>query len=832
MNEARKRSDETYWLTFRRNKGAFASRTYLQQAHGGGMNSRTICRLLMTWVVLTALGYGPNIVRAAESDTGVTTNSAALDEIVVTARKRTETLLDAPIAITAVSKEALERYAISDYQSLSNQVPGLIVNAGANAVGATVTLRGITTGDYDASFSQAVSTAIDGVQLSKGISMQEGLFDMQQVEVLEGPQTLFYGKNSPGGVINITTMDPTDHLSGFMRVQDEFEGQDKLVSAAVSGPLAEGLSARLAVQGRWFEGYNTNEIVANPAPFGVLPDGTHAPNGDEQIARLTLKYSNGSNFNVRTKIQVYNLLDSGRQETAQLYACPASNPYNFFLGNLSCSPGNHVALTQISAASITAAGLPASDFFGPHQFSAIRSVLGSVQVDYHFLDDRLALTSVSAYYNTSNRDQLDASYSGLIASLPSANADNYGSYSEELRLQSNFGGYFDFLTGVLYQHEREHTYTADALTLTPFFGFPFAVPIPPFVHEFHTDTYSGFAQAQFHITKQIDLSFGERWTEEKKMADQLDSNSTPCPGLPKDSCTQLGLRAVFHNLSPDVTLSWKPDERLNVYASYKEGFKSGGFAASVFTAPSLSDLVYKPEKTQGFEVGAKALLLNGALSFNIDAFRYNYNDLQVSFHAPGSTEIIITNAPAARTQGVEMQMAWKPGFVQGLTFRGAVDYTDAKYLDYHSTCYAAQTIAQGCVPEGGGLSTQNLNGKQMIDAPAWTGTLGVEFHAPLGTTRFNYGLSIDALFSSRYQSYSLYDPRAEQASSTKLNASARVYDGNWSVALIGTNLTSALRATESDVTTFSTIVGAGHPADLFGWFNPPRQITLQVTRSF
>jgi hypothetical protein len=78
----------------------------------------------------------------------------------------------------------------------------------------------------------------------------------------------------------------------------------------------------------------------------------------------------------------------------------------------------------------------------------------------------------------------------------------------------------------------------------------------------------------------------------------------------------------------------------------------------------------------------------------------------------------------------------------------------------------------------------------------------------------------------------LYDPRAEQASYTRLNASARIYDGNWNVALIGTNLTSSLRATESDVSTFSTVVGAGHPADLFGWFNPPREITLQVTRSF
>ena len=796
------------------------------------MNSRAISRLLTACVVVASLGAGRDIARATDADTGGTANGAALDEIVVTARKRTETLLDAPIAITAVNKEALERYAVSDYQSLSDQVPGLIVNQGANAVGATVTLRGITTGDYDASFSQAVSTAIDGVQLSKGISMQQGLFDMQQVEVLEGPQTLFYGKNSPGGVINITTMDPTDHLSGYMRVQYGFEEQDKLVSAAVSGPLAEGLTARFAAQGRWFEGYNTNEIVANPATFGAVPDGTHAPDGDEQIARLTLKYTNGSNFNVRTKLEVYNLLDSGRQETAQLYSCPASNPYNYFLGNLACSPGKHVALSQITTASITGAGLSTSDFFGPHQFSSIRSVLGSVQIDYKFLDNKLALTSVSGYYNMNNRDQIDASYSGVFASLPSANSDDYGSYSEELRLQSDFGGYVDFLTGFLYQHEREHTYTVDALTLTPYFGFPFAIGIPPFVHEFDTDTYSGFAQVQFHITKRIELSFGERWTEEKKMADQLDSNQAPCPGLPNDSCTILGMGAVFHNVSPDVTLSFKPDERLNVYASYKEGFKSGGFSASVFTAPSLSDLEYKPEKTQGFEVGAKTLLLNGALSFNVDAFRYDYNDLQVSYHAPGSTDIIITNAPAARTEGVEVQAAWKPGFVQGLTLRGAVDYLDAKYVNYNSTCYSAQTIAQGCVPDGAGIATQDLDGKPMVDAPAWTGTLGFDFHAPLGSTQFNYGISTDALFSSRYQSYSLYDPRAEQASYTRLNASARIYDGNWNVALMGTNLTNSLRATESDVSTFSTVVGAGHPADLFGWFNPPREITLQVTRSF
>jgi iron complex outermembrane recepter protein len=801
------------------------------------MIPRNIFKTVLLSAFFAALAFGQNGLYAATSvsDVGsdIKNDSGTLEEVVVTARKRTESLLDTPIAITALSKDTLERYAVQDYQSVAELVPSLLVAVGAGATGASIALRGITTGDSDASFSQAISTAIDGVQLSKGLSLQEGLFDMQQIEVLKGPQALFFGKNSPGGVINIRTVDPTEELSGFARVQDELYASDKLVSGAVSGKIADGLTARFAIQGSWLAGYNSNQIVPNDSsPFGVQPNSNRAPAGDEQIARLTLHYTIGSNFDVRAKIQYYDDHDTGRQSNVQLYACPPTNPYNFFLTTVDCIPNETNALTKLSAASIAAAGLPASDFFGSNQFSDIHSLLTSVAANYKFADEKLTLASITGYYDTRNKSQLDATFSGVYASLPSANVDDYYSLSEELRLQSNFHWYLDFMTGFLYQHEDEFTYTADALTLTPFFGFPFAIPIPPFIHNFKTQTYSPFAQLQFHLPHQFELSVGERWTEEKKTGDQLSSNPAPCPGLPNNSCNQYGLETVFHNLSSDFTLSYKPDPNLNFYASYREGYKSGGFSASVFMATSLSQLEYKPETAHGYEIGAKARLFEGTLSIDADAFHYTYDDLQVSYHSPGSTVIVITNAAEALTQGVELDSAWKPRFAAGLTLRAAITYVDAKYLSYLSTCYADQSPAQGCVPDALGVPTQNLAGKQMQDAPEWTGNIGFDYHAPLPGTQINYGLAMDAIFSSKYQSYVLYDPRAEQSSSTTINANVRVYSANWNVALIGRNLTNEIRATQSDISTFSTIVGAGHPSDLIGWFTPPRALLLQLTWNF
>src|SRR5579862_5736847 len=239
-------------------------------------------------------------------------NSNELEEVIVTARKRQESLLDAPVPVTAFTQQKLEQYATQNFQTLAEQTPGLVVNVGGDATGATIALRGVKASDYDATFSQPVSTNLDGIQLSKALSLAEGLFDMQQVEILRGPQALFFGKNSPGGVINISTVDPEDTFGGMLRFQYDFASNEELGFAAVDTPIADGLSARLAVQARGFDGYFTNE--AQPTNYPIDPitgaSGANTPNGDEQIARLTLLYKPDPSFDIRAKLTYYNLHDS------------------------------------------------------------------------------------------------------------------------------------------------------------------------------------------------------------------------------------------------------------------------------------------------------------------------------------------------------------------------------------------------------------------------------------------------------------------------------------------------------------------------------------------
>ena len=184
--------------------------------------------------------------------------AAELVEVVVTARQRDETLQDVPVAVTAISAQTLEKMSTTDIRDLANYSSGLIIDVGDSGAGGTINLRGLGTSPTQAGFEQTVSIAIDGVQVWRPRIIRVGLMDVQQIEVLKGPQALFFGKNSPAGVVAIKTADPTDEFSGFVRAGYEFDAGGYKVQGAFSGPLTERIGARLAVSWRDSDGYIKN----------------------------------------------------------------------------------------------------------------------------------------------------------------------------------------------------------------------------------------------------------------------------------------------------------------------------------------------------------------------------------------------------------------------------------------------------------------------------------------------------------------------------------------------------------------------------------------------
>jgi iron complex outermembrane receptor protein len=234
---------------------------------------------------------------------------ALADDIVVLARKREESLLKVPVIATALQAEQLDQYSISDMNSITERVPGLNVGGNVGSIGTQVTLRGVGTTSLNANLDQSVSLNVDGLQLTNGNAFRSSHFDMAQIEVLKGPQALFYGKASPAGVISVRTNDPTDDFEVVMRAGYEFVARGKVGELILSGPVSDTLRVRLATQYSQTDGYWKNGFVAgNDTVFGTgdfgaqAPEHSRFPHEKNFFIRGTVLWEPSDRFNARLKV--------------------------------------------------------------------------------------------------------------------------------------------------------------------------------------------------------------------------------------------------------------------------------------------------------------------------------------------------------------------------------------------------------------------------------------------------------------------------------------------------------------------------------------------------
>ena len=772
-----------------------------------------------------------------------------IEEVIVSARMREETDMSVPVSISALSAEDIDNAAIDSFADLSTLVPSLSVSEVSGGLGGAIILRGIgTSAGSNASFEQTVSVNIDGVQLSRGTALRIAQLDMKQIEVLRGPQALFFGKNSPAGAISITTQDPTDELETMIRIGHELNADQTSIDLMASGPLSETLGGRITINSSQMDGWVDNhagdvEAAANAlVPGAVNARMNEGPENDFIFTRLSLLWEPSDEFRLRSKLSYAEQEGAGFQQgpNQRIYCPQGTAQVGFQVGRLTTDPTTAAALTPLLAnsdckpddnyshGSINPDHLVNSDL-GKDEKGLGKYQLGLASIEANWqITPELGLTAITGLGDIEEKRYDTYSYNPASAfeGLNFGGITSWEQLSQELRLSSNYSEGINFVFGGFFETTELKTYTQN-----------FATPGPRFDHKIEGSTASLFASAFYDLTDTVELSGGVRWTEEEREL-TINLNGLAQPLDPS--------KATFNNTSPELTLTWRPSDNLTLFASYREGFKSGGFGTpninqAAFTTPQ--DFLFKPENVDGFEIGMHALALDGQMRMNAAIYNYNYQDLQVNSldNSSGIPVIRINNAAEATLQGAEFDFLYEPFDFEGLSLNGAINYSGSEFDKFDASCYIGQTQAEGCnlgLNSGTGrYQAQDLAGESLPSNSEWAGSLGMAFTGLLSGSQLGYRVSTDLSYRSSYNPHPELAPGAEQSDVTYLNGSIKLFaeDERWEVELIGRNLTNEFRAQSSSnapTTGTGSLTGSttsGGLADLVGYVNRGREILLRVT---
>jgi outer membrane receptor protein involved in Fe transport len=763
-------------------------------------------------------------------------------EILVTARRRAERLIDVPVAATTLGGEALGRYATTDLTSVATQVPQLKIDRVGFGNGAIINIRGVGSSAVDAAIEQEVTVNIDGIPISRGRVVTQALFDIQSIEVLKGPQALFFGKNSPAGVITVNSTNPGHEVEGYIKAGYETTAQEYSVEGAVTLPLSDAF--RIRVAGRFsnmMEGFITNDAgpITDPAllPAQLVAAGLTLPGAPERdlpgtrdrVVRLTALYDPGTGFDANFKFLYSKHMDDGYAQGTIIFSCGPgqTNPSTLDLGaavpkylldpyGRCTGPSTHSSVGTVPAA--IAARYPASN--GGVPYVDVDTYLSSLTLNYALTDD-LKLTSVSGYYKYQENGWGAFDYTTL-AIASGKNDDGQRSISQELRLQSSFSTPLNFTLGLYYGNDKRSYFQAGTIG---YFGID---PVTGRTDTTSSDssftgkTYSAFGQLTWNLTPTVELSGGARYTHERKtgnMGNVYLHAARAASFLP--ITTRLIGAFTEENVSPEVTMSWHPAPDVLLYGSFKTGFKSGGFSSPTrYPAnATLANQTFGQETVHGFEGGMKFSTLDRRLTGDLGIYDYTYKGLQLTAYDGTTSSYFTQNAGSASVRGVEMSLNFRVS--DAFALRGSGAYNHARYASFPgSQCFTGQTAAEGCV-----AAKQSLTGQPLSRAPDWTLQGGATWTVPIGAD-WKFSASGDVRYTSKYFISTNNSPFALQPGFTMLDLSAKVYSADWELALVGKNLTNRIYG----------VVGNDKPLGPRGQVSAnigrPREILVQLTRHF
>lgn len=768
------------------------------------------------------------------------------NEIIVTARRRDERLIDAPVAITALGGAALDNYAVTEFSDMASLVPTMIAGKAASGSSASIFLRGVGSTALSAGFDQSVSFVIDGMPMSRGREIGLSQYDVQRVEVLKGPQALFFGKNATGGLIAVTTNSPRDVFEAGFKAGYGFEAKEKYGEGYISGPLGDTLRARLAFRVSDSEGSLTNTSAETYLdPFGLARhrNSKYRGGGETYSGRLTVEWEPADNLTLQLKTGYTKQKDGGPSDLLERI-CGGGRTVPFAANGIPPSPNADCRVDGRADNSSFPIEIAQTDFRfarDGYMFADLKSGFGILTATLN--TDVFDVTSITSYYRFKQTDLNNVSGEGYPAGF--SQLADYRQTAEELRFQSKWDGSVNVLFG-LFASSNKFIFDVDA--------YIFPVPLVPAFSTYTTfkkdsgfsgSSMSAFADVTANLTDQLELSAGARYSYESR--DSYLFSRPAYPGFaaffPGNISTDDRYRES--DVSPQVTLRYKPSRDLTFYAAYKEGFKSGGFNISQTLAGGLTTESarmagqFGAERARGGEVGARAILMGGDLSLNTTAYYYDYLDLQVQNFDPVTIGQVVANAGTLRVQGIEGDFNWRLG---GFSLRGAAAYNHAQYKDYVGQCYGGQTVAAGCnllAPPGGAFSSQDYDGRTPPKAPRFAGRIGASYDMPLSASGWSLQFSGDMSYSGKYNFTDTLRPDSVQPSFTKFDASIRVNgpDDRWTIGLIGRNLTNERVVIAANDIPFAGGTGTGTAgpgvlADMSAFVDNPREIFVEVGFKF
>lgn len=723
---------------------------------------------------------------------------AQIEEIVVTARKREESIMKVPVVASVLTGAQIEQYSQGNLQDFVNRVPGLDLGNSVMSIGTQVSLRGIGNSVLNTTMDQSVALNVDGMQMTQGLAYSVAMFDIERIEVLKGPHALFYGKAAPAGVIAIQSALPSDELEVILRYGHEFEAKEHRTDFILSGPVTDTLGLRLAARYQDGDGWMKNKAVAAPGTGAVTPTERNFAPYTDWMVRGTAVWEPNDRF--RSVLRI----NSSRSESpydggmAQMASCPdgvrAPMGIPFMGGTEDCKFDDTIHNVWYDPEVwplLRNSGVP---------FRDSRQKFGSLNIDYS-LTPSLTLSSVTGYYDLDQRSMINAVMTSHAAPPIGVDPDfTHEDFTQELRLTSDFADSpFDFMTGLFYQKGEMAYY--NKLLGNQAYGLP--VYLNKGYQTIDVEAKSVFGQVIWNATPNLEIAGGVRWTDEERhhkvYVEALASNTLhdPIPwelGNPK-------LRAT--NWSPELTVTWTPSDEWTFFGSLKRAYKSGSFDSVSIPAPG-EDVSFGDEKVSGGELGFKSLLLDRRLSFEAAAYYYDYDDMQVgaTVNTPQGEIIIRTlNAASSEIYGAEFNLTYHPASVEGLVLTAAANYNIAEFNKFENAqCWGGQLQNEGCNllwdESTQAFTAQDLSGRKQLRAPEWTGFVGADYTIPLATTGFELDLGWYSSFSDKYLTNVLSRSDMWQDSYIIHNASITLREPNrgWSVSLVGNNLENKLVA--------------------------------------
>jgi iron complex outermembrane receptor protein len=697
---------------------------------------------------------------------------AQLDEIMVTARKTSENLNDVPVTVAAIGAQTIERFNYTKIENLVARVPSMNVQIGGSGSGAQVTLRGVGSANISAAFDSAVAFNFDGMVISTMRILHSSFFDTQQIEVLKGPQALYFGKSASAGVISIKSAGATDELEVGGKVSYELEERGYTVETYISGPISDTLGFRIAAR--------FNDITRqyyNSAPVADPKRGQENYN-----IRATLEWEPTDNFDANLKLNWVRHTNDGAIGNVYKDCGPngVADPIALFAeafllpAGYNCDQSGDVYWQPDGAPPLWEGNVPFTPINEGVPFGASTIYFGILTTNYDF-NDSLTLTTVTGFLDQNAYDTDWYSYGGYCDAatapcwvFPQADNQSFGQgggitnhvteqFTQEIRLASDYDAPVNFMFGLFYEDRHTEFNTNQyAVNIALLAGPDAATGFTSDWYKRHLydmEAVSIFGSITWDITDSIEFSSGVRWTKEKK------TNNIVVPYVHAALVGPAFIASGFEspdidfedqNVSPEATITWKATEDVNVYFAYKTGFKSGGIDNSALPSANLlgfgsadpavrqataDGLIYASETAKGFEGGVKATLLNRTLQFNLSGFYYEFDNLQVQNFDSVAIQFQTSNAGEVTSKGIDLDFNWATP-LEGLAVFGAAAFTSTKF-----------TSPFDPNPNNGVL--ENIEGRATARAPKWSGHIAVDYRKPLGNA-LEFGMSGNMAYSSSY----------------------------------------------------------------------------------